>query len=65
MMTRQGDLAAGILSQLTRENGWDVAEAWCDFLAKAYGVQGRKERERECLEFGLELSKRRGVRDGE
>lgn len=56
------DLAAGILSQLTRGDGWDVAEAWY-FLAKAYGAQGRREREKECLEFALELSERRGVRE--
>lgn len=56
------DLAAGILSHLTRGAGWDVPEAWY-FLAKAYGLQGRKDRERECLDFALVLSERRGVRD--
>lgn len=56
------DLAAGILSHLTRGMGWDVPEAWY-FLAKAYGMQGRKERERECLSFALELSRHRGIRE--
>jgi len=56
------DLAAGILSRLTRGTGWDVPEAWY-FLAKAYGMQGRKERERECLSFALRLSESRGIRE--
>src|SRR5262245_28157871 len=46
------DLAAGMLSHLTRGAGWDVAEAWY-FLAKAYGLQGRKDRERSCLAYAL------------
>ena len=56
------DLAAGLLSHLTRGPAWDVPEAWY-FLAKAYGFQGRKDRERECLAFALELSEHRGVRE--
>jgi tetratricopeptide (TPR) repeat protein len=56
------DLAAGMLSELTRGPGWDVAEAWY-FLAKAYGMQGRKDRERECLGYALALSENRPVRD--
>ncbi|KAF8632468.1 hypothetical protein AX15_001868 [Amanita polypyramis BW_CC] len=56
------DLAAGLLSHLTRGPAWDVPEAWY-FLAKAYGLQGRKDRERECLAFALELSEHRGVRE--
>ncbi|KAF5364728.1 hypothetical protein D9757_012498 [Collybiopsis confluens] len=56
------DLAAGLLAHLTKGVGWDVAEAWY-FLAKAYGMQGRKERERESLEMALRLSENRGVRD--
>ncbi|EPQ53258.1 hypothetical protein GLOTRDRAFT_140119 [Gloeophyllum trabeum ATCC 11539] len=55
------DLAAGMLNDLTRGVGWDVPEAWY-FLAKAYGLQGRRERERECLTFALGLSVTRGVR---
>ena len=56
------DLAAGMLSYLTKGRGWNVPEAWY-YLAKAYGLQGRKEKEREFLRLALELSERRGVRD--
>ncbi|KZT66935.1 TPR-like protein [Daedalea quercina L-15889] len=56
------DLAVGLLSDLTRGAAWDVPEAWY-FLAKQYGVQGRKDRERECLCFALTLSESRGLRD--
>ncbi|KAJ7086395.1 hypothetical protein B0H15DRAFT_347574 [Mycena belliarum] len=56
------DLVAGMLSHLTRGPGWDVPEAWY-FLAKAYGMQERKARERECLSLALQLSEQRGVRD--
>ncbi|KAL4247865.1 hypothetical protein ABKN59_007479 [Abortiporus biennis] len=56
------DLAAGLLSDLTQGAGWDVPEAWY-FLAKAYKLQGRRDRERECLSFALALSETRGVRD--
>jgi hypothetical protein len=56
------DLAAGMLSYLTKGKGWNVPEAWY-YLAKAYGLQGRKEKEKEILILALELSERRGVRD--
>ena len=56
------DLAAGLLSPLTKGVGWDVPEAWY-FLAKAYDVQGRTERARECLGYALTLSEGRGVRE--
>jgi hypothetical protein len=56
------DLAAGILSHLTRGTGWDVPEAWY-FLAKAYRMQGRKESEMECLSLALKLSENRGIRE--
>ncbi|OBZ73220.1 hypothetical protein A0H81_06881 [Grifola frondosa] len=56
------DLAVGLLSELTRGAGWDVPEAWY-FLAKMYGQQGRKDRERECLSFALTLSENRPLRD--
>lgn len=51
-----------MLIHLTRGAGWDVPEAWY-FLAKAYNIQGRKDRERDSLKFALELSEKRGVRD--
>ncbi|KAJ3986517.1 hypothetical protein F5890DRAFT_984310 [Lentinula detonsa] len=56
------DLAAGLLAHLTQGAAWDISEAWY-FLAKAYGLQGRKERERDCLTLALKLSQNRGVRD--
>uniref|UniRef100_A0A8H7XRF8 TPR-like protein n=1 Tax=Psilocybe cubensis TaxID=181762 RepID=A0A8H7XRF8_PSICU len=56
------DLAAGMLAHLTKGRGWDVPEAWY-FLAKAYGMQGRKDKERETLKIALEFSEKRGVRD--
>ncbi|KAJ7079363.1 hypothetical protein C8R43DRAFT_1177712 [Mycena crocata] len=56
------DLVAGMLAHLTRGPGYDVPEAWY-FLAKAYGMQDRKARERECLSLALQLSEQRGVRD--
>ncbi|KAH9944625.1 hypothetical protein B0H21DRAFT_746395 [Amylocystis lapponica] len=46
------DLAVGLLSDLTRGAGWDE-----------YGLQGRKDRERECLSFALTLTEARAVRD--
>ena len=56
------DLAVGLLSELTRGAGWDVPEAWY-FLAKVYALQGRQDRERECLGFALTLSENRPLRD--
>ncbi|KAI0370661.1 hypothetical protein BV20DRAFT_1052115 [Pilatotrama ljubarskyi] len=56
------DLAVGLLSALTKGAGWDVPEAWY-FLAKMYALQGRQDRERECLCFALTLSENRPLRD--
>ncbi|TFK98375.1 hypothetical protein BDV98DRAFT_606935 [Pterulicium gracile] len=56
------DLASGLLSHLTKGPGWDVPEAWY-YLAKAYGMQGRKEKQKVCLKRALELSQYRGVRE--
>ena len=56
------DLAASLLSELTHGPGWDVPEAWY-YLAKAYKLQGRSDRERDCLNFALSLSQNRGIRD--
>jgi predicted Zn-dependent protease len=55
-------LAAGTLAYLTEGRGWDVPEAWY-YLAKAYGMQGRKQKERETLKHALLLSEKRGVRE--
>jgi tetratricopeptide (TPR) repeat protein len=56
------DLAAGLLSHCVEGPAWDVPEAWY-FLGKAYGLQGRKDKEREALALALSLSERRSVRD--
>ncbi|KAI0065171.1 hypothetical protein BV25DRAFT_1798883 [Artomyces pyxidatus] len=56
------DLAAGMLSDLTKGVGWDVAEAWY-FLGKANGMRGMRDRERECLNFALGLAEGRPLRD--
>ena len=56
------DLAAGLLEDLTHGPGWDMSEAWY-FLAKAYMLQGRRDRERECLSYALSLAETRGVRE--
>ena len=55
------DLAAGMLSHLTKRAGWDVPEAWY-FLSRAYALQDRKDKEREALRTALELSEGRPVR---
>jgi len=56
------DLSAGMLAYATKTAGWNVPEAWY-FLAKAYGLQGRKDRERAYLKRALELSEKRTIRD--
>lgn len=56
------DLAAGMLSHSVKGPAWDIPEAWY-FLAKAHGLQGRKDKEREALTTALALSERRTVRD--
>lgn len=56
------DLVVGLLGHVTRGPGWDVPEAWY-YLAKAYGLQGRKDKERESLATALALSDRRSIRD--
>ncbi|KAG8760065.1 hypothetical protein FRC14_004164 [Serendipita sp. 396] len=56
------DLAAGMLSSFIKGPGWDVPEAWY-LLAKAVSLQGRKERERECLAYALGLVEGKPIRD--
>ena len=56
------DLACGLLTQVSHGRGWDVPEVWY-YLAKAYGMQGRKDKEGEALEKALRLSEERGVRE--
>ncbi|KIK96970.1 hypothetical protein PAXRUDRAFT_137268 [Paxillus rubicundulus Ve08.2h10] len=56
------DLSAGLLGHVTRGLGWDIPEAWY-YLAKAHGLQGQKDKERECLLKALALSENRCIRD--
>ena len=55
-------LAAGLLSDLTNGYGWDSPEAWY-YLAKAAKMQGRIEKERECLIHALKLAEITRVRE--
>jgi len=56
------DMAAGMLESFTRRAvGWNIPEAWY-FLAKATGLQGRRERQRECLAEALRLEEGRPIR---
>ena len=56
------DMAAGLLEDATRRTiGFDVPEAWY-FLSRAVGLQGRKEKQRECLIEALQLDEGRTVR---
>lgn len=56
------NLSAGLLGYLSRGPGWDVPEVWY-FLAKAHGLQGQKDKQRECLTTALSLSDNRCLRD--
>lgn len=62
-VTREGiDMVAGMLDMFTKRTcGWNVPEAWY-FLAKAAGLQGRIERQRECLAMAIKLDEGRPVR---
>lgn len=56
------DMAAGMLESFTRRAvGWNIPEAWY-FLAKATGLQGRREKQRECLTEALRLEEGRPIR---
>lgn len=56
------DLACGLLTQSSRGRGWDVPEVWY-YLATAYRLQGRFEKETHALEKALRLAEGRGVRE--
>lgn len=56
------ELTAGLLNDLTNGDGWDVVEAWY-YLAKAAKMQGRIEKERECLVHALRLAEVTRVRE--
>lgn len=55
-------MSIGTLESFTRRSvGFDVPEAWY-LLGKASGMQGRKERQRECLKEALRFDEGRPVR---
>ncbi|KAF5331811.1 hypothetical protein D9611_008907 [Ephemerocybe angulata] len=56
------DLACGLLTQSSKGRGWDVPEVWY-YLATAYRLQGRAERESEALGTALRLAEGRGIRE--
>lgn len=56
------DLASGMLTYSTAGAAWNVPEAWY-YLAKAYELQGRKGKQRDCLATALKLSESRGIRE--
>ncbi|KAL1407086.1 hypothetical protein Q8F55_006499 [Vanrija albida] len=55
------DLAHSLLSQLTQDRGWDVAEAWYT-LGTVCEKQGRASASRESLLYALELERSRTCR---
>ncbi|ORY62875.1 hypothetical protein BCR35DRAFT_334838 [Leucosporidium creatinivorum] len=66
-LTKKLPFAEGILETLTKRQGWDSPEAWFELsrcFKLAPGVEGRrKERERECLVWALQLEETRAVRE--
>lgn len=66
VLSKQLPFAEGILETLTKRQGWDAPEAWFE-LSKCFQLQQdasgrRKERERECLVWALQLEETRSVR---
>ncbi|KAM0793005.1 hypothetical protein ACM66B_000498 [Microbotryomycetes sp. NB124-2] len=63
---RKLPFAEGLLETLTKRHGWDSPEAWFE-LSKCFKLKGdklgrRRERERECLVWALQLEETRSVR---
>ncbi|KAK4054711.1 hypothetical protein OIV83_000635 [Microbotryomycetes sp. JL201] len=63
---RKLPFAEGLLETLTKRHGWDSAEAWFE-LSKCFNLKQdklgrRRERERECLVWALQLEETRSVR---
>lgn len=54
-------LAEGLLVNLTQTNGWNVSEAWL-FLSRVMKETNRWEKQRECLEYALQLEKAKTIR---
>ncbi|GAA5915327.1 uncharacterized protein JCM6883_002403 [Sporobolomyces salmoneus] len=60
-VTTQLPFAESLLDTLTQKQGWDSPEAWFE-LSKCYKETGRKEKEKECLVWALQLEETRGLR---
>lgn len=65
-LSKQLPFAEGILETLTKRQGWDSPEAWFE-LSRCFQLKGdvggrRKEREKECLVWALQLEETRSVR---
>lgn len=54
-------MAEGLLVNLTQTSGWSSPEAWL-YLSKVMQQTGRPERQRECLEYALQLERTKPVR---
>lgn len=54
-------MAEGLLVSLTQGQGWCSAEAWL-FLSRVMQQTGRPERQRECLEYALQLERSKPIR---
>lgn len=54
-------MAEGLLVNLTQNSGWSSPEAWL-YLSKVMQQTSRPERQRECLEYALQLERTKPVR---
>lgn len=57
----QVSFAEALLETLTQKRGWDCPEAWFE-LSKCYRLTGRKDKEKECLVWALQLEETRSLR---
>ncbi|CEQ42169.1 SPOSA6832_03951, partial [Sporobolomyces salmonicolor] len=58
---RQLPFAESLLDTLTKRRGWDSPEAWFE-LSRCYKHTERREKEKECLVWALQLEETRSVR---
>ncbi|GAA5942233.1 uncharacterized protein JCM15063_002943 [Sporobolomyces koalae] len=58
---RQVPFAETLLDTLTKKQGWDSPEAWYE-LSRCYKLTNRREKEKECLVWALQLEETRSLR---
>ncbi|GAA5895475.1 hypothetical protein JCM5296_006778 [Sporobolomyces johnsonii] len=58
---RQLPFAEALLDTLTKRRGWDSPEAWFE-LSRCYKHTARRDKEKECLVWALQLEETRSVR---